>query len=362
MGNSADKPSQPFTRVQSWTMVADRRRHVPLPYIHSTLLFLVTALGLGLVPTLAPVRVAVLRAFACRTSLPPRTFSGPRDVIWTMSLNFDRWFDISLLSIRTSGCQARVVLFTDMDHQFDTHFVRVIAMTWTEIRRRTLPPGRLLTDLVRFQWILAFLNDAQEEIDRVFMLDAYDVFFHRDPFEVFNSTTQMSLIEEGWPLRVAGVNAMWMTACFSQRATPFMWDETICSGTIYGPTQLFVKFATLVLSTWATLNIYQCLWDQPIINFLFHSKEFERNGIPAESFPCHGPVLTLSNCPSSVKRVDGVLEGFNGKGRIPYVVHQWKQFSNFRDMYVDRCDMSEYMNETAAATGVPLNWTRPARR
>jgi hypothetical protein len=38
-----------------------------------------------------------------------------------------------------------------------------------------------------------------------------------------------------------------------------------------------------------------------------------------------------------------VIEAFNGKGAIPHAVHQWKQFDDFKDMYVERCDMTAYM-------------------
>jgi hypothetical protein len=70
-------------------------------------------------------------------------------------------------------------------------------------------------------------------------------------------------------------------------------------------------------------------------------------------------VLTLSNCNGSVKPVNGVLEEFNGKNEIPYLVYQWKQLWEFKYMYVDRYDMSEYMKQLLWHLGTDLKWEKP---
>jgi hypothetical protein len=190
------------------------------------------------------------------------------------------------------------------------------------------------------------------------MLDAYDIFFHRDPFEVLSFNNTIVLFEEGWPIRNAGVNPWWIDVCFGTDGDKIKDQQAICSGTIFGPPDVFIKFAEFVLEKWPKPN---CLWDQPIINYLLYTAEFERIGVKITKFDCNGPVLTLSNCPQSVKEVNGIREGFNGKNEIPYVVHQWKQFPDFKEMYVDRCDMTDYIMKLAKINKIDLNWVTPIR-
>jgi hypothetical protein len=89
--------------------------------------------------------------FRCASSLPPRTVSTTRDLVWTMTLNRDRLFDVTLLSIRTSGCRARIVVFTSVGHEYNPHFASVLEMSGAEVHRQQLPSGRYLNDFVRFQ-------------------------------------------------------------------------------------------------------------------------------------------------------------------------------------------------------------------
>jgi hypothetical protein len=72
-------------------------------------------------------------AFTCRGVLRPRTSSGVHDLVFTMVIRGDRWYDVTLLSIRSSGCRARIVLHTEDFHVFPGHFARVLKMTGTEV-------------------------------------------------------------------------------------------------------------------------------------------------------------------------------------------------------------------------------------
>jgi hypothetical protein len=168
----------------------------------------------------------------------------------------------------------------------------------------------------------------------------------------------MVFIEEGWRLEDAGMNVMWLEQCFGTKWLSIKSNETICAGTIFGPPEQFFKFAELLLSKWP---LPDCWWDQPIVNYLLHTGEFAKIGIQARSFGCDGPVLTLSNCGHRVKTIHGVPEGLNELSQIPYVAHQWKAFDDFRDMYLERCDMSNHMQKLQKLSPVDLNWTAPER-
>jgi hypothetical protein len=299
--------------------------------------------------------------FRCSSSLAPRTASTIRDLVWTMTLNRDRWFDITLLSIRTSGCRARIVVFTDIKHRYHPHFARVLNMTGAEIHRQQFPLNRHSNDFVRFQWIFEFLKKDHDGIDRVFMLDAFDIFFHRDPFEVMFFENTLVLIGEGWAIGAKGnkPNRWWQDVCYGQKGNRVKNNETICAGTIFAPFHIFVRFTELLLVKWPMSH---CLWDQPIGNYLFYTGELRTAGINVKVLGCLGPVLTLAACPQKVLSVGDIKEGFNGNDEIPYVVHQWKRRPQFRDMYVERCDMSAFMKQQQRLLKSNLNWLKPIRR
>jgi hypothetical protein len=275
-----------------------------------------------------------------------------------MATERDRWYDVTLLSIRTCGCRARVILSTDPTHVFSPHFDRVIRLTSTEIWRHPIPEGAHTADMVRHPWISVFLKTHRTEFDHVFMMDAFDCYFHRDPFEFLNFE-EMAFFEEGWTIENAGVNGPWIEECFDQTVrTKLLKFGAVCSGTMYGTPSLFLKFEAVILERhfWE-----HCGVDQPILNVLVHTGELQTRGIPFRIMSCTSPVLTLSNCPREIKNVDGVLEVFNGNNTVPHVVHQWKAFEDFRTLYVKRCDMTQFMKNLEEKLGIDLNWSAPMR-
>lgn len=299
--------------------------------------------------------------FTCRGVLTPRTSSGLRDLIYTMAIRADRWYDVTLLSMRSSGCGARIVLHTEDFHVFPEHFARVIEMTATEVVRGVISDWAKSTDMTRHPWMRDYLSAHGSEFDRVFMVDAHDIYFERDPFEVLTETDSMVFFEEGWPLRVAGLNMWWLDLCFGQSGRDQVsHGETLCSGTIYGGTAVFQRFLDIICqkSLWQRTD---CTVDQPILNWLVYSGALGRAGIKFHSMSCTGPVLTLARCPRHIGVVQGIMVGFNAAGVIPYVVHQWRARRDFKDMYVERCDMTQYIRNYEKRTGIWLNWSRPIR-
>jgi hypothetical protein len=301
------------------------------------------------------------RGFKCQTTLPARCFSTRRDVIFTMAVLEDRWFDITLLSIRTCGCGARIVLYTILEQVFTPHYGRVIAMTNAEVVHRDVPRGASTVDMIRHPWLQHFLLGSIGSVDRIFMVDAHDVFFHRDPFEVLNFTDSMAFFVEGCPIGRAGMNAGWMKHCFGEAALAEVRDnDTICAGTIYGDAKSFIRFLDVILNRMYGTQ-HNCAIDQPIVNWVVYHGDLQRAGVKFRLMPCNGPVLTLSNCPRTIRRVGEIEEGFNSDGVIPHVVHQWKSFIPWKWMYVRRCNMTVYIRTLEARTGQDLNWTEPVR-
>jgi hypothetical protein len=213
--------------------------------------------------------------------------------------------------------------------------------------------------MIRHPWVHHFLETHIADFDRVFLFDAFDCYFHRDPFEVLNFD-EMVFFEEGWALKNAGMNKRWIQTCFNNSLFLTIQDfPTVCSGTIYGSARIFLQFEQLLQQhRWWE----HCTLDQPIINVLIATGEFQAADVPFRLLSCTSAVLTLSNCSRTIKEVNGVKEVFNGDGVVPHVVHQWKSFLAFAKLYVQRCDMSEYISRYQMMDRQNLNWSMPQRQ
>jgi hypothetical protein len=256
-----------------------------------------------------------------------------------MAIDSDVFYDVTLLSIRTAGCRARIVLTTDLNRSFDPHFARVIALTWTEVWRYPRQEDET-SDLVRHRWIRNFLIENLHQFDHVFMMDPFDCYFHRDPFEKL-SFGEMAFLGEGWPISIAGINVLWIQNCFNLSVfNAINQFEVLCCGTIYGPLALFLEFEDILLK-----NDYweHCPVDQPILSVLVYTVVLKSRGIPYRLMSCLSPVLTLSNCQTDTVPVDGTQEILNSDGVVPHVVHQWKAFPKFAELYTSRCNMSKFI-------------------
>jgi hypothetical protein len=234
-------------------------------------------------------------------------------------------------------------------------------MTETEIVRREIPEGATSTDMIRHPWLRDYLSAHGSEFDRVFMVDAHDTYFERDPFEVLNETDLMVFFEEGWVLGIAGLNVWWLELCFGKQGMAQVSNrETLCSGTIYGGTAVFQQFLEILLqkSLWQGKD---CTVDQPILNWIVYNGNLARAGIKFLTMSCTGVVLTLAHCGRHITVVQGVKVGINAENVVPHVVHQWKAWADFKAMYLERCDMTQYIRDREKKTGVWLNWTLPIR-
>jgi hypothetical protein len=261
---------------------------------------------------------------------------------------------VTLLSIRTAGIRARIVLVTIPEKEFDPYFAHVIQLTSVEVCRMDVREGGSTNDMHRHPWLLRYLTKHRGELDRVLMFDAFDCYFHRDPFEELNFD-EMAFFQEGWDLRDAGLNGGWIESCFGHSILLSISDKlTLCSGTIYGSAQVFEAFEHLILQPrfWK-----HCPLDQPILNVLVYTGEMKSANVPYRLMSCTGPILTLSNCNRSITLQNDTLEAFNQEGRVPHIVHQWKAFDDFRSLYVERCNMTDYVHRVLGWS----DWTMPVR-
>jgi hypothetical protein len=112
--------------------------------------------------------------YACRWSQGESEFSSERDLAATCVHWRNRGFDISLLSLRTTGCRATIVMFVEDGHKFSPDVEKVIAITRTEVRYCRWPnvtrKWHKSRDFVRAVWLRDFLDADMGRFDRLFAL------------------------------------------------------------------------------------------------------------------------------------------------------------------------------------------------
>lgn len=277
-----------------------------------------------------------LPAFECRNGYPREPSSNRRDLILTCIRDRDEAYEYFLLTIRTTGCKARIIILTEVGHVFPDKYRMIIDYTDTEVVEM-LTLYQLSNDFTRNTWILKFLEARRQEFNRIFICDAFDAWFQRDIFQAFNMTDRIVFISEDQSIGQQPLNKEWVGNCYGPEGVARVADNPIlCHGTIYGPPELLYRYFKILMSeAWTN----QCPLDQPKLQHLAHDGILEREGIKWELSGCTGPVLTMRQCGAEGKKVNGVMMFANRQSVIPHVAHQWnKQAGRMKRVMMRSCE------------------------
>jgi hypothetical protein len=179
---------------------------------------------------------------------PAETHSTPRDLIAMLVMGKERLFDLVLLGIRSSGCKAHIVLFALKNRTWDPSFTRIMDLTETELISEDFP--RIYThEWSLSTWLLKFLVHHVEDYDRIFRIDAFDVWFERDPFQIFEPDDGMIFFMEFLKQGQEKWNTLWVMGCFGRRrALSILCHYYIVNGgTIIGTTRVWMHFLRFFL-------------------------------------------------------------------------------------------------------------------
>jgi hypothetical protein len=266
--------------------------------------------------------------------------STSRDIIWTFIKGKDMWYDTNLMSIRSSGCRARIILVTDSKHRWNPHFSKVVQMTNTEVFTDELI-SYVHTDHLRLTWLQRWLTAHASEIDRVFAMDAFDVFFDSDPFQLFRPEDKDSMIfvEECEFIGNQRHNTIWCRTCWGEKTFQDIKEKRILnSGTVFGGIGAFIRYLNVVLNL-ADWKV--CIWDQPRIAWLVYCGGLKKEGIKFRTLNHTGEVISLTVCPRHIKQIDGVGRVVHPDHSVPLIVHQWNRKAMMTELFFQRCPYAE---------------------
>jgi hypothetical protein len=273
----------------------------------------------------------------------PLSYSTRRDAVVTVAIEKEIRMDVNLMSIRSAGCRARIIVMVDKGHRFRGRVRRVIQWTGTEIFRFAWNRSYYRhTDLGRSIWLYEWLQSHRREVDRIFWFDAFDVFFQSDPFKSLVSPGKMTFISEGIPLARSPRNMKLKRNCYGREGALAVRDGLVlCFGTIGGDIESYLKFLRFMVGN--RTQWFGCNLDQPQLNYYLHTGAIERAGIKYEIQGCGGTVLSMSFCPRGRNYFDHGGRKFfdmtNNGTATSAVVHHYKVNRGVVKNYKRRCIM-----------------------
>jgi hypothetical protein len=288
------------------------------------------------------------RSMLCLMHRPQRVFSTRRDLVATSVFQRHPNVRVNLLSIRSTGCNARILLLAETGHAFEDAFLSLCAFLEVEIALFNYTPG-FHTDIYRSEWLLAWLAPRAAEFDRVFYIDAFDAFFQMDPFDHLVEKGLMTFVSEGPTIENQPSNFRMIAACFGRAvAVAVSPYELICSGSVAGDVTAYVKYLRVLTENLTRWHSPACANDQQQINGLAWTGELAKAGVRFRIEGCNGTVNSMYNCRwNKIDIGNGFFDLSENKRFVNNaVMHHYKQWEWVVKNYYERCGME-----------LPAQWT-----
>ncbi|OHT12402.1 hypothetical protein TRFO_17772 [Tritrichomonas foetus] len=283
----------------------------------------------------------------CAPFIKKKSFSTKRDLTITSIFYRERDVPLTLFSIRQSGCMATIVILTNKGMKFAALTTKIINCLSIKVIGVEIPHvlKKRHTDFIRDSMVCNFAKKYQEDFDRIFFFDAYDVFFEHDPFEYFIGDNMFFFQEALIPIKDSPCNRGWILDCYGNEGLPIMGDNVvICSGTVAGSIRMFIRFYELLQKQPAWK---QCAVDQGQMNFAVYSGLLTLNNVSYVIFNHAGPVHTL---PHSIIHYKYYLDNpnyiyvTNANDKVAAVYHQINRFKNVTRGLYHRCNFTKIRN------------------
>lgn len=253
--------------------------------------------------------------------------STARDAIFMAVTQYGQGVERLVRSIRTTGCQATIVIFTVEDCTFPQHFldcnVKIVIVEPLSSRAAKSPYK------MRWEWYYLYLKDELHKYDRIFHTDAFDAFFFGDPFSMLPDRNSLYFQMEDRSLRSCPYNKDWVLSCHHDVNRWKLLGKTIaCSGSLAGGAQAFYNFTKILI----THNEWPSCWgkgfDQGDFNYVLYTKYIPSNASHT-LMNCNSGFLTMNYCSAK-----GIFFNSLGqlltpdKSKLVTFVHQYNRYEN----------------------------------
>lgn len=280
------------------------------------------------------------------------TTSTKRDVVLAAALTSMKRVEYFLRTLRTTGTQARVILFLSSQKTISEQWRRFFTACNIEPVFVT-ETSTVLTEspkLSRYYYYHQWLTRHVNEVDRVLHTDTFDVIFQSDPFipEIRKDRLYFTLE----PVKLSGSRwtSMWLEQCYGVDFLHNYSNRIVsCSGVTAGGGALFLKYLNLMLNSPDWIKCFGHSLDQAHHNYLWYTGEFAKAGIEIEGWDCNSPFLTMHFCCKIGKcLLDENDVMFGNSSRAPVLLHQYNRWRNLTKRNEVLCPNSKRLFEMTA--------------
>lgn len=302
------------------------------------LLYFLLCCGVGatlrtITPRDADVRAADSAATgACRLcnftpTVPPA--SSSTDLIITFLTSFNERAEMMFRSIRSTGCRATIVCFTphgvSLPKALEACGVKHVSVEFNQ---------SMANAIGKFRWetYQKYLKVHWHKFERVMHTDAYDAFFFGDPFAIVNQTNALFFQSEEMEIGNCPYNRPWIERCFDENVEDVMQHTVLCSGSLIGGIEPFMKFMSKMIGHPGWLR---CLdhngYDQGAFNYAFYTNQWDFHKY---ILPCNSPFVTLHYCERSYN-----FEILSKERRSRFIyIHQYNRYNNMVEQLNSICN------------------------
>ena len=254
--------------------------------------------------------------------------SSPKDLIVTMALkklyNLSPW----IRSLKTTGCKASIIVFSDSQTIQTLNKDTLSLMKNCNI---SLYDVGLVSHLnqnqiyfYRFIILKNYLKNNILNYNRVFLADLYDTIFQGDPFNIHFCDDTMYFIDEGFNIGDDNTNMEWIKRIPSANIELFLSKPVLCGGMTWGGTLPFLAFIDGMESLINMTNFHVPTVDQGLLNYLVHSNLINRYLKKYQIMPPNNGITTLGVCFKKYSYQNSLGDIYHiASGNYLTVIHQF---------------------------------------
>lgn len=217
-------------------------------------------------------RASFTQSSRCRNChFPPvgPVSSTDRDIILACTTKVSEGTYAFVRSIRTTGCKAKIVIFTTPDYAISKELsncgVDIVVAEPLGVRANT----SLVQ--IRFEWYCVYMKDKLDMFDRVLHVDSRDTFFFGDPFSLAQDRRKLFFAEQDTWLNGKTRTRTWMHRTYPNQLTRRLMNNMIINGGfILGASERFYKFVFTVATHVQCSARWDFGTDQAAINYILY--------------------------------------------------------------------------------------------
>lgn len=222
-----------------------------------------------------------------------------RDLIMTATTEYNINLLRLIRSIRTSGCIAKIIIFTTNNVKFPKSLlscgVEQIVMSPPTLRVLQSPHK------TRWEWYFDYLKNHPNKYDRVMHVDAFDTFFFGDPFAFASDYNTLYFQQEGQIIKNCPYNKNWLFSCHKDaEKTKIANNMILCSGSLIGGFIPFFEFVKILVTHDKWSLCWKAGFDQGDFNYIFYTKWKRRRNssslISTKLLTCEDRFMTMFYC------------------------------------------------------------------